>query len=880
MKKTWSDIPGKILSAWTGLVEKFNFMIILVVISGAVFALTYTVKYLGMNIDTRDMLSPELEWRQLDLKIDKLFPQYTNNILVVIEASTPDEASDAGTLLHERLQNETGLFKFIYYPGGLSFFKTSSLLYLDIDELQDLADNLAAIQPFLSRLTEDQSIRGLYNMLSDAVEAKIDGNNIDLIPIINRINSAFIALDKNQHYRLSWQALMRGDEDNKNVYRDFIVLQPILDYGGLFPAEAAINKIRDLANELRLNPKNNINVRLTGSAVLSHEELNSVSSGMGLSVIVAFCLVAVILIAGLQSVWLVISTIITLITGLIYTAWFATVTVGELNLISVAFAILYIGLGVDFAIHFSLRYREHMRHKQNCNIALRNTTTNIGKSLALCAVTTAIGFYAFIPTDYVGVAELGWISGTGMLISLLITLTLLPALLRLFPIDYKTMHTGGSRNIILVRIISFPITHAGSIKITTAILAIISLIMVSRLQFDHNTLHLQSPKNESVKTFLELLADPDNSPWTSTTLADGEIKADLLDSQLSSLPLVEKVVWLNDLIPREQDEKLGIIEEMDLLLGSITTTTQLPAPNDTERLSSIRTFNHWLKSLLETGEKEPGYQKLYLTINRFLEKADLLNETKIHGLLGMLENSLLGSFPGRLDALLQAMNAENITRDTLPDELKSLWFNNGYYRLEIYPRENLMENEAMRRFVDEIKSEVPGVTGAPVVSIEAGNAVVAAFRQAFSYALIATILLLLILVERKIDAVFILIPLLLAVLFTGAISVLLDIPLNFANIIALPLLLGIGVDSSIHILHRLRSDPPENGLLLATSSARAVVISALTTIFSIGNLAFSPHLGTASMGKLLTIGITMTLICTLIVLPSLLAQQIKYSGKI
>ena len=874
MKKAWSDTLDKILSSWIGLVQKFYVMIILLIMAGSVFALIYTVNNLGMNTSTTDMLSPELEWRQLDLKIDKLFPHFTNNILVVIEASTPDEASDAGKLLYEHLQNTTGLFRFIYYPSGLPFFKTSSLLYLDTYELQDLADNLAAIQPFLSRLTGDQSVRGLFNMLSDAVEAKIDGDKIDLTSITERINSAFNAVDNDQHYRLSWQSLMRGDEDKKSVYRDFIVLQPVLDYGGLFPAEAAIEKIHSLANDLRLTTINHINVRLTGSVVLSDEELRSVSRGMELSVIIAFCLVAVILIAGLRSIWLVLSTLITLVTGLIYTAWFATVTVGELNLISVAFAILYIGLGVDFAIHFCLRYREHIEHGENSSAALKNTITNIGKSLALCAVTTAIGFYAFIPTDYSGVAELGWISGTGMLISLLITLTLLPALLRLFPATYRSKYSG-SRNASLFRIINFPITYAGPIKIITVILAIVSLLAITRLQFDHNTLHLQSPKNESVKTFLDLLADPDNSPWTGTTLADSEVKAGKIATQLSKLPLVEKVVWLNDFIPENQDEKLGIIEEMDLLLGGITTATQLPAPDDTERLASIRTFRQWLDALPGSGEKDPLYQELSLTIGSFLKKIDALDETGKHDLLDKLEKTLLATFPGRLDALLQAMNADYITRDSLPADLTSLWFNNGYYRLEIYPKENLVQNEAMRHFVNEIKSDIPQVTGAPVVSIEAGDAVVTAFKQAFSYAFIATVVLLLVLVKKKIDTIYILLPILLAALFTGAISVLLGIPLNFANIIALPLLLGIGVDSGIHILHRLRSDPPANGILLASSSARAVVISALTTIFSIGNLAFSPHLGTASMGKLLTIGITMTLVCTLIVLPSLLAKQIK-----
>ena len=876
MKNAWSEIPDNILSFWVGLVEKYYLMIILLIMAGSVFALIYTVRNLGMNTSTTDMLSPDLEWRQLDLKIDKLFPQFTNNILVVIEASTPDEANDAGKILYEHLQNETGIFRFIYYPSGLPFFKTSSLLYLDTDELQDLADNLAAIQPFLSRLTMDQSIRGLFNMLSDAVEAKIDGTKIDLTSITEEINSAFIAVENDRHYRLSWQSLMRGNEDKKSIYRDFIVLQPVLDYGGLFPAEAAIKKIHSLAKNLQLTTKNNINVRLTGSVVLSYEELQSVSRGMGLSVIIAFSLVAVILIAGLRSIWLVLSTLITLLTGLIYTAWFATVTVGELNLISVAFAILYIGLGVDFAIHFCLRYREQTGLGKNSSAALKNTIIGIGKSLALCAVTTAIGFYAFIPTDYVGVAELGWISGTGMLISLLITLTLLPALLKLFPVTYNT-NDPAPRNTNLLRIINFPVTHSGSIKITTLILAILSLFLVTKLQFDHNTLHLQSPKIESVKTYLDLLADPDNSPWTGTMLADSESMAIRLDKQLSKLPLVEKVVWLNNFIPEGQDEKLGIIEEMDLLLGGITTTAQLSVPQDSERMASIRTFNQWLKTLLDSGEKDPVYRRLHLTINSFLEKTDSLDESGKHDFLNRLEKSLLATFPGRLDALLEAMNADYITRDSLPDEVKSLWYNNGYYRLEIYPKENLVENEAMRHFVTEIKSEIPQVVGAPVVSIEAGDAVVKAFKQAFSYAFIATVLLLLILVEKKIDTVFILIPLLLAALFTGAISVLLGIPLNFANIIALPLLLGIGVDSGIHILHRVRSAPPENGNLLASSSARAVVISALTTIFSIGNLAFSPHLGTASMGKLLTIGITMTLICTLIVLPSLLAQHIKKS---
>lgn len=873
MTSTWRHGLKHFLSSWTGFVERFRLPVILFVILGAGFSLYYTANNLGMNTNTQDMLSPELDWRQLDTEMDETFPQDTDNILIVIEAQTPDEARDAGKLLYKHLLKDTKFFKSVYYPSELEFFKTSSLLFLDINELQDLADDLAAIQPFLSRLTEDQSVRGLFNMLSDAVEAKIDGDEIDLSSLNKRISDALNAVENGQHYRLSWQALMGGTKDNKSIHREFIILQPILDYGGLLPATQAIEKIRSLVEEFRLTGENNIHVRLTGSAVLSHEELLSVFNGMGISVVIVFALVAIILLAGLKSPWMVLATLVTLVTGLIYTAGFAALTVGKLNLISIAFAILYIGLGVDFAIHFCLRYREYI--EKGSDSALHQTAVHIGESLTLCAVTTAIGFYAFIPTDYDGVAELGWISGTGMFISLVVTLTLLPALLSLFPIRFKIPPVKSAVKKVTDRLVELPSSHAGIVRVIIIMLAVVSILTVPNLEFDHNTLNLQSPENESVQTYRDLLADSDSSPWTGLVLAKSAEEAEKLDTQLSQLSRVDRVVWIKDFIPSDQEIKLGIIEEMDLLLGPIDYNTRLPAPDDMERMVSMQSFNQSLKSLIQSGLAMTEDEILHDTLNRFLHKLDTTPPDSKHELLRHLGKSLLATFPGSLELLLQSMNADFISDVTLPAELRSRWQNNDRYRMEIFPRDNLMDNKARRQFVNDVGAEVPQLIGSPVISIEAGDAVVTAFQQAFFYALFAIIVLLLILTERKIDTIFIITPLLLAALFTGATAVMLDIHLNFANIIALPLLLGIGVDSAIHIMHRYRTSLSDDGPLLATSSARAVVVSALTTILSIGSLAFSPHPGTASMGKLLTIGISMTLVCTLVLLPSLLAGHYK-----
>lgn len=839
-------------------------------------SLIYIKDNLGMNTSTRDMLSPELPWRQLDLEYERQFTQFTDNILVVIEAATPDQTMDGAKLLYSRLQERTDLFKDIYYPQALSLFQDDALLFLDVDELQDLSDRLAEIQPFLSRLTSDQTLRGLFSMLSDALDALEEGEEIDIAPLVNQINQALFAAINNEAYLLSWHQLMSSGAEKKNLYREFIVLQPTPDFSSLFPARASIAYLQQQAEELNLKDKLSVTMRLTGNAVLAHEEMLSLSKGTEISIALALLVVALIMVVGLGSLRLVLLSLITLIFGLVVTAAFATFAVGELNLISIAFAVLYIGLGVDFAIHYSLRYRELRRAGQENLTAIWEASAATGGSLFLCATTTAIGFFAFIPTDYDGVAELGLISGTGMFISLFVTLTLLPALLGILPQkNFHQKRQGGLPGWI-VRLQLFPLTYALPVKIVTLILAVICLLLFTQIRFDHNTLNLQDPRNESVRTYLDLLQESDTTPWNGIVLADGREDAERVIHKLAQQPLVDNVVWLDDFIPVEQDEKLSIIEEMDLLLGGdLPEETIKPPITSEERLHIIQSMSNKLQSQQVPGE-QPALQALQRHLNDYLASIANKKASEQEEALIKLEHSLLDALPGRLQALRRSLNAGYVTQENLPAALVERWRSvEDKYLIEIQPRENLMDNDALRKFVEQLLAVEPRMVGTPVIAIEASDAVATAFQQAFSYAFIVIIILLVLLLDNKRDTLYIIIPLIMAAIFTGAASVLFDIPFNFANIIALPLILGIGVDSGIHILHRFRTDLPADQNLLGTSSARAVLVSALTTIGSIGNLAFSSHLGTASMGKLLTIGIIMTLICMLVVLPSLLAPQIK-----
>lgn len=859
-----------LLTGWFRLTQRYSVLLIIGILLLAALSLHYTINNLGMNTDTRDMLSPELRWRQLDLEYETLFPHTTDNLLIVLEAGTPDQAADAAFELYTLLKQEPQNYKSVYSHSQLDVFKQSSLLYLEQDELQDLADQLATNQAFLSRLIADQNLRGLSAMLEEAMQALADGEEVDLEPILEQFSAALNANQKNENFQLSWQKLL-FEEDEQDVYREFIIVQPILDYSEMLPAANLLSSIRQQVDEAGIIERHHVELRFTGGVALSHEELESVMQTNTVAIIVAFIFVAIILVVGLGSGWLVLTTLFALLVGLILTAGFATLTIGELNLISVAFAVLYIGLGVDFAIHYCMRYHELLREKQDKVTAISETTRSIGAALIICSFTTAIGFYAFVPTDYDGVAELGWISGSGMFISLLITLTLIPSLLQHLPVTTARKQRPNTASF-FNSIYSLPSSHGGKIRIFAVIVTLLSLLLVRHLEFDINTLNLQPPENESVKTFKDLLKAPGDSPLTGKILVNDLDDAEQTRQKLEQLSLVDKVIWLHDFIPEQQEEKLFLIDEMNLLLGgNFFTGKQVNIDTDI-RHNALNSLLAAVKLHTQNGMQQfLPFQESLTAYMQFLKSVSPSNQ-KIH--LETLEQSLLSSLPGRLRSLEAGLSGTEINLSDLPDIFIQRWVNQDKYLLEIYPVENLQENAAQYRFVEQVQASDDRVTGGPVVPVEAGIAVIQAFTQAMVSAIIVIALLLLILMPKKADALYVLAPLLLAALMTAAISVLTDTPLNFANVIALPLLLGIGVDSAIHMIHRFRTGVQGTGLL-ETSAARAIVISALTTIGSIGNLAFSPHVGTASMGLLLTTGIAMALLTTLFILPSLLEYNMK-----
>ena len=902
----------------------------LVLAAAAALALAsgfYARGNLGLDTDTAGMISADPKWRQTWIELKETFPQLVDTLLIVADGETPDLADRASRVLAAALEAEPALVEWAIRPDALPFFERNALLYLTPDELDALSSTLAEAQPFLGTLAAEPDPAGFAKLLERASAASgPDRSRVDLAPALDAIADAADAEREGRLFEVSWRDLLAGDVGPAPATRRFVVVKPKLDYRELLPAGPVIERTRALARSLGLTAGNGVRIRVTGGPALEYEELESATRGAGIAGALALAMVSVVLIAGLGSWRLVLATLGTLLVGLACTAGFAAAAIGSLNLISIAFAVLYIGLGVDYAIHLSLRYRELVRLGAAQGEALDTAAADTGASLVLCAATTGLAFYAFVPTEFAGVSELGIISGTGMFVSLAATLTVLPAILALMPLPPRRDMPGpvprGNTPLVpgtpppadgrptpgpgprgAARSIpdmppsggasppawaskwaSLPGRLRAPVIALAVALGVGALAAVPAARFDDNPLNLRDPSAESVAAYRDLLAAGDPSPWTLSVLRAGFADAERLARRLEALDSVKEVRWAASFVPEDQPEKLARIEDLALMLGpDLDLAAPAPEPGPDGRRAGFERLRGAVGTLAADAAPpsaasragspgpDPARRSWADAASRARSALDALAAGIDDAAIRSFERRLTGGLPHRLALLSRSLDAEEVTIESLPPRLRERWIaGDGRYRLEIHPAGNLDLRPALVRFIDDVQRIAPAATGTPLVQMKSGESVAAAFVQALGCALVLVAAVLVLVSRHKRDALLVMGPLLLAGALTVAAMVALGIPFNFANVIALPLLLGIGVDNGIHMVRRARGAAGPGGVL-ATSTARAVLTSALTTICGFGSLVFSTHPGMASMGAVLSIGLAATLACTLVVLPAIMA---------
>jgi uncharacterized protein len=835
---------------------------VIVAVLVAAVAGTYAATHFALDADANNLISHDLPWRKHEAEFERLFPSKYEIILAVVEAPTSELASQATAALVARLADRKELFHAVAELGGGPLFEKNGLLFLPTAEVAATTKMLGEAKTMIGDLAQDSNLRGLSTALNYGLIG-LRTKRYSLDDMSGTLNMAADTLDAvmdGKFASFSWRAMLNGAPPSASDKRRFIEFRPVLDYTALLPGKRATVAIRQAAVDLQLDTAYRAKLRLTGEVPISDDEYGTVQEGAFVNTTTTIIVVLTILWLALRSPRLIAAVAVSLLVGLSITAGIGLALVGKFNLISIAFAVLFIGLGVDFGIQFSVRYRAERHDLDDLAQALLNTAKYVGVPLTLAAAATAAGFFSFLPTEYRGLSELGLLAGVGMLVAFFTSITVIPALLMLLKAPGEPAEMGFRA---LAPADRFMERYRIPIIAGTGIVVAAGLPLLYWLQFDFNPLNLRSDKVESVATFLELRSDPAMGANAIYLLAPNREAADADAAKLLKLPEVARVNTVESFIPEDQQPKLAAIHQLaNVLEPVLRPDPSKKPPTDAQNVIALQAAVDALNKAAagQSGKGADAAKRLADDLTRLAQGDESLRQRA--------EAAFIAPLHAALDQLRNYLEAQPVSLETLPSNIARDWVTeDGRYKLEIQPRGDPNDNETLRRFASAVQAAEPDVIGGPVTILESGRTMVRAFFEAGFWALASIAVLLWVVLRRFGDVLLTLIPLFVAGLVTMELMVLLGMKLNFANIIALPLLLGVGVAFKIYYIMAWRAGQTD---LLQSSLTRAVLFSALTTATAFGSLWLSSHPGTSSMGKLMALALVTTMAAAVLFQPVLM----------
>jgi uncharacterized protein len=823
-------------------------------------ATAYDFARFSINTDSDALISRDLPWHQRQLALSDAFPQ--RGISVVVTAPTPENVDDATDALASALSKQTSLFPTVVQPDSGDFFAGNGLLFKSLPEMRSSLAGLSRGESLIAGLASDPTLRGVAKSLSLVAEG-VQAGAVQLEHLVWPLSLAEQTLNdvlsgRTGHF--SWQELLSGQPSQGSALRSFIEVQPVLDFSALQPGHRATEGIRRTAADLRLGDRYGANVALTGPVPINDDQFSAIRQSAFRDTSFAIVGVLVILWLALRSWKLILAVFFSLIVGLAVTAAVGLAMAGAFNLISIAFFVLFVGLGVDFGIQFSVRYRSERHEQDNLHEALRSAASKVGAPLALAAAATAVAFFSFLPTSYKGLSELGMIAGCGMLIAFLCSITLVPAMLAALNPPGEPAPIGFAA---LAPLDAFLQRHRIAVIVTTLTTVLAGVPLLFQLPFDFNPVDLQNPASASVRTYRALQNTTETSGNDAEMLAPSLDEANTLAKRLASLPEVSRALTLSSFIPGDQDEKIAAIKSAGQRLAAVVNAPpRQPAPSDDEVIASIRTSAADLSGAV--GDKKgPGADAARNVSALLVRLAESDAPTRARA-----EAAFIPPLVHDLDLLRKNLDPQRVTIETLPRDLVRDWMlPDGRARLEVLPKGDSNASETLRTFATAVLAAAPAATGPAISLYQSGQTVTNAFIEAGALALAAIAILLFIALRRVSDVLLTLAPLLLAGAVTLEICALAGIALNFANIVALPLLLGVGVAFKIYYIMAWRAG--KTGLLQSTLT-RAVVFSAMTNAAAFGSMWSSSYPGISSMGKLMALALLCTMAAAVLFQPVLM----------
>ncbi len=833
------------LCSWALFVHRHGKPVLSLLCLCSVVAAFAAAQLFALDSDVGKLIKPSAgnRWHEQNEAYKRAFPHAGDAALVVISGRSRQRVDAAADALQQAFASSDWYYS-VDAPGREPFFVDHLLYRLEPEQLRALVDRLLPLQALVQRLDQDPQLATLLDLTRYSLGSVTAGGDLDQGQrlLLATLSDALAGSEP-----VSW---LNDDDPETQTYYQLIVLKGRQQFGASTPSQAVMKTTREIIAGLRSNQPG-ISIRLTGELAMADEELQTALQGIQFAGALSLALLALILGLGVRSWSIVLATFTLLGAGVAWTSLYASLVVGSFNTLSLVFLVMFFGLGVDFALHYCLRIEEAESTPAESGQPLLYATRDIGTALLLCTVTTGIAFLAFLPTEYRGLAELGIISGGGMLIAFILTMTLIPAWFAVWGMP-RPWQPGAQRTHFGLDQLSPKTVLAG-----TALLALEAAWFARDARFDYSVLAMRDRESETISTLLELQRAGIATDYSVSVQAHPD-QVDSLRRQFLSLPSVATVATAGDAVPDRQEEKHALLQQLAPLAA---LHLQLVAQPDRGRaLAASGTLAEQLDALAI----QPGADKEWLA-----DTAAALRRLTPESVPG-LQDRWLAPLYRELRELQPQLAAQPYTLADLPETTRArLIAPDGRHLLRVTSRETLDSLPAIDRFVSEVEQVAPNIAGRTVVERGVGQAVVRSFRLATGIALAGICLVLLLYFREPLTPLLVLIPLGLTTLFTFAVIELTGLSLNMANILVVPLIFGLGVDTGVHVVHRYHA-AGDVGEVLRSSTPRAVTLSALTTIGTFFSLSFSPHKGAASIGLILSVAIAILMVVTFVVLPALL----------
>jgi len=864
----------------------------------------YTIKNMEF-LTGRDDLMPRNAPFQVDYRAYRAEFGDQEEIVAVIESDDAERSTRAADALHARLKREQGVFREVFYPGGLPYFRQNGLLFMPLEEIKQLRNTLTMAAPVLTDLAAAPSVQTLFSSLTRQIDgylAKPDPTTLkSLTFMLTTLDKGFASAslstgasaspntnpvpERSRRDGMSMDSFLKGGGDGKPTLlesagrQQVITMLPVKEQGSFVPAEKAIQTARAALNEILKKPEfKGISGGLTGVPVLEYEEMATSQRDIEIATVLSLSLTVILLLFAFRGLLNVIAAMVSLIVGICLSFGFATLAVGHLNILSMVFAIMLIGLGIEYGIQVVLRYQEELKSGVSGMEAIETGLSANIRTIIMAAATVAMAFATFAFTDFKGIAELGIIAAGGVFICVLATFTVLPAMLILLERFRKPAlpsskgKIAASEHPLLRQLFAKPRLVIGM----TLLLVLACVYPTLQTRFDYNLMNLQAKGLQSVEYAYKLMRSKENSGYFAVVTARDQSEARQLTERLEKLPAVDHVVSLLALVPEQQEAKLA---ELAALRQVMDTVKPVPYEENLRVMELPAIFESFrervdrLKQALEAGkapEAKPVAAFL-TTLDGFFASLEKEKDKNALGMLREFQGGMFAELPDKLRMLKETLQAAPVSEADVPQELKQRFVGkNGKLLLQVAPKGEIFEREPLQAFVKQVKSVVPKATGEPVMVYESLTVLRDSYLKAFGYAFIGIAVILLINFKSLRFALIGSLPLAAGLLLMVGGMWLAGVTFNSANIIVLPLILGVGIDSAIYIINRYRQGDETPVQVALSSAGIGVFLNALTILFSFGALMVAHHQGVFSIGAVMSLGMVASVAVFMFFLPALL----------